>query len=197
MLVTAISDLHLGQTFALGQFKAFLEDQRKRVRPAMLVLNGDILELAWMRWSDLCNQKLAMDALDELRAFATGIETCFIPGNHDPFGKLTMGIREFLSPVRVVSPDAGQPPLLELDGVVYTHGNQFDVTTHVWDSILKLPLKRLLPWLYIKMYGTPYQVKTAQRERDYREYIGWIMGRAMMYAIRQGKDLCSVIPTHR
>lgn len=186
-LTVAISDLHLGQSFALGAFKDFLADLRKRVRPDMLILGGDILELAWMRWSDLKAQKLAMDALDELRAFAGGIETIYLPGNHDPYQAIP---KDEVAPIHVVAPSLDGSAWLEQDGILFTHGFQFDVTTHIWDSLLKLPLKKLLPSLYTKLYGTPYEVKTARRQLEFNEYIGWIMGRGMMYAIREGKDLC-------
>lgn len=177
MLITAISDLHLGQEFNLGAFKAFLSDQKHRVRPNMLVLCGDILELAWMSWKDLQKQKLAMDTLDELRTFAGSIETVYIPGNHDPKGKLPP-----LTPIR-------ETDSLELDAVIYMHGHQFDTSTHIWDTALRFPLKRVFPWLYVKLYGTPYEVKSARKERDYREYIGWIFGRAMMFSLGKQRHL--------
>ena len=182
-----ISDLHLGQSFALGQFKDFLADLRKRVRPEMLILGGDILELAWFSWEELEAQRLFRDALDELRAFAGSIETIYLPGNHDPYSKIP---KDEVSPMHVVAPPAGGTAYLDLNGVIFTHGNQFDVTTHVWDSLLKLPLKRLLPWLYVKMYGTPYEVRTKRSKQEFLEYVGWVTGRAAMEAIRQGKDLC-------
>lgn len=187
MLVTCISDLHLGQSFNIGAFKDFLADQRKRVRPEMLVLAGDILELAWFSWKELEAQKLFRDSLDELRGFAASIETIYLPGNHDPRPKL---IPDKLSPIRITPYDPHLGEALILGNILFTHGDHFDVTTHVWDDLLKLPLKKLLPWVYIKLYASPYEIKTAQKEKDFREYIGWIMGRAMMYSIRQGKDLC-------
>ena len=192
MLVVCISDLHLGQPFALGQFKDFLADLRKRVRPDILVLAGDILELAWMQWEDLKKQKLATDALDELKAFATGIETVYLPGNHDPYPAIP---KDEVSPIHVVAPPVDGPAFLERNGVIYTHGHQFDVTTHFWDAILKMflqgfPLQPLLPSLYVKLYGTPYEMKTARRQLEFNEYVGWIMGRGISTAIRDGKDLC-------
>ena len=188
-LVITISDLHLGQPFNLGAFKDFLADLRKRVHPDTLVLAGDILELAWMRWEDLKVQKLAMDALDELKAFATGTITVLIPGNHDPNKKLD-NLVEALSPIR----RAGYLPewrgeALELDRVVYTHGHQFDSTTRFWDRLLRLPIKTLLPPLYIKLYGSPYEVKRAQREDYYNELIWWVTGRAIQSAQKQNKGL--------
>ncbi len=185
--LVAISDLHLGQQFNLGAFKDFLQDLRKRVRPELLILAGDILELAWFSWPQLEKQKLFCDALDSLKDFAASIETLYLPGNHDerkdlPPGKLT--------PIVIAPYDPQLGEAIVLDDVIFTHGAQFDVTTRFWDRLLKLPIKALLPCLYLRLYGTPYEVKSARKEKDYREYVGWIMGRAMMYAIRQGKDLC-------
>lgn len=180
-LVVTISDLHLGQSFALGPFKDFLQDLRKRQRPDALILGGDTIELAWFSWPELEAQALFRDSLDELRDFATSFETRLIPGNHDPLAKLR---QRDLSPIKI------EPlPSIEWDGVIYTHGHQFDVTTHLWDTLLKIPARRLFPRLYVKLYGTPYEVKMAQREKDYREYIGWILGRAMMDVLAKGKDL--------
>lgn len=187
----AISDLHLGQPFNLGAFSAFLKDLRHRVRPDMLLLLGDVLELAWFKWPQLEAQKLCRDSMDELRGFADSIETLLIPGNHDPYEAIP---QDAVSPIQVVAPafipHALAPPLLDIDNIVFTHGHSYDVTTHIWSKLLKLPIKGLLPWLYIRLYGTPYEVKMARREQDYREYVGWIMGRAMMDALRHGRDLC-------
>lgn len=186
-LITSISDTHLGQPFNLAAFKSFLADQRHRVRPDLLILAGDILELAWMRWSDLKAQKLAMDALDELKAFATGIETVYLPGNHDSYQAIPKGE---VSPIHVVAPPLDGSACLERDGVIYTHGHQFDATTHFWDSLLKLPVKALLPSLYTKLYASPYEVKMTHRLDTYNELIGWVTGRAITFAQKQGKNLC-------
>ena len=185
--LVAISDLHLGQEFNLGAFKDFLQDLRKRVRPELLILAGDILELAWFSWKELEKQKLFCDALDELRGVAAAIETWLIPGNHDPRKKL---LPDRLTPIHIAPYDPQMGEAIVLDDIIFTHGAQFDVTTRFWDRLLKLPIKALLPCLYLRLYGTPYEVKSAYKEKDYREYVGWIMGRAMMAAIRQGKDLC-------
>ncbi len=182
-----ISDLHLGQEFNLGAFKGFLQDLRTRVRPKLLILAGDILELAWFSWAQLEKQKLFCDALDELRGVATAIETVLIPGNHDPREKL---LPDRLTPIHIAPYDPQMGEAIVLDDIIFTHGAQFDVTTRFWDRLLKLPIKALLPSLYLRLYGTPYEVKSARKEKDYREYVGWVLGRAMMYTIRQGKDLC-------
>ena len=181
-----ISDLHLGQSFALDPFSSFLHDLRKRVRPDLLILNGDIFELAWFKWSELESQVLFRDSLDELRDFASSIETVLIPGNHDPRNKL---LPDKLLPIRIVSYDAQLGEVIALDNIIFTHGHQFDMTTHLWDSLLKLPIRTLLPPLYLKLYGTPYQLKSAQKEKDYHELAFWVTGRAALHAVRAGKYL--------
>ena len=190
MLATCISDLHLGQSFGLGALKDFLADQRKRVRPDMLILAGDILELAWMSWPQLQAQKLAMDALDELRAFATGIEVSYLPGNHDRYDQIP---KDEINPIHVIAPPvipgAVATPLLSLDGVVYTHGDGYDASTHVWDALLRLPVKAFSPWLYLKLYASPFETKTAGKEQEYSDYVFWIQGRATRDAIKHGTDL--------
>ncbi len=182
MRVIAISDLHRGQSLNLAAFRGFLEWVRQE-RPDRFLLLGDIHELAWFVWEHLQADPIAREALDHLRLVAEDIPTVELCGNHDPWERLSPHLQE-LAPILV----RGEPTL-ELDGVIYTHGHQFDITTHFWDTALRSPMKRLAPWLYLRLYGTPYEVKTAQREKDYREYVGWIMGRAMLYAIRH-KDLC-------
>lgn len=185
--LVVISDLHLGQSFNLGAFKDFLADLRKRTRPDMLILAGDILELAWLQWEDLKAQKLAMDALDELRTFAVGIETSYLCGNHDPYQAIP---KDEVAPIHVVAPPVDGPASLERDGVVYSHGHQFDRTTKVWDGLLRLPVKAFLPSLYSRLYGTPYQIKVTHRQDAYNELIGFITGQAITFSQRQGKDLC-------
>ena len=170
----------------MGALKDFLADQRKRVRPDMLVLNGDILELAWMSWGDLKEQKLAMDALDELKGFATGIEVSYLAGNHDRYDQIP---KDEVHPIHVIAPTVGGPAMLERDGVTYTHGDHWDTTTGVWNALLKLPIRAFLPGLYIKMYGTPYQLRMAQKEQDYHELAFWVNGRAALWAAKQRRSL--------
>ncbi len=181
MRLIAVSDLHLGQSFNLKAFQSFCHKIRKK-RPDYLLLLEDILDLAWFRWEGIKSQPFAKDAIYTLKDLAYHIPTIYICGNHDLWEKV-----QYINLLPIsVSPDGE----IELDDVLYTHGHQFDATTHLWDAILKTPLKKLAPWLYLKFYGTPYEVKSAQKEKDYREYVGWVMGRAMMYSIAQGKNLC-------
>jgi len=185
MLLAAVSDLHLGQPFNLRAWRGFLAYLRT-VRPELLLLLGDVLELAWFSRKELEAQELFRESLDELRGFAASIETLYFPGNHDPRKKIDP---QMVAPVHLLPFRPDMPEATEFDGVLYTHGSQFDAGTHLWDALLKFPLKAVFPCVYLKLYGTPYEVKSAQKEQDYREYVGWIMGRAMMEAIRQGRDV--------
>ena len=180
MHLIEISDLHLGQTPYWDGLKAFADDL-KRVRPQLIILAGDILELSWFTWDYLMEQEKFRSGLDALREMATYTETRYIPGNHDPLKKLD---KELLQPIHIT-----EEQWAEYDGVLYTHGHIFDITTKVCDSLLKLPIKSLLPGLYRKLYGTPYEVKLSGQEKDYREYVGWIFGRAMMWAIARSRKL--------
>ena len=81
-----------------------------------------------------------------------------VPGNHDE------GIGDFwklLYPIRVVG------PTYSLEGVEFSHGHQFDpVTNHIWAPLTRNRfIKRRLPQLYLKLYGTPGYVGCISKDR--------------------------------
>jgi len=149
MFVWSFSDLHAGITASYGSFHSFLNEV-ERQHPDVLVGHGDIVELAWSSWGRNMAWQPARSAIEHLIYIASILPVELLPGNHDLD---LIKYKADLKPI-IVSPCL----TAQYDGVLYTHGHQFDpVYKSTWAWIMRLPLAHLVaPCIARSIYGTPY-----------------------------------------
>lgn len=138
-MIVAVSDTHLG-TEDIGSvepdreaFKSFLRYLRDSLKPAHLVLNGDIEDL-WRR--DM--RTVTRDNYDVFALLAelreTGTDLHYVLGNHDWYARndVRTGVRSLYADEQA---ENYRPELsLETAGTSYTfvHGHQFDPRQDEW-----------------------------------------------------------------
>jgi UDP-2,3-diacylglucosamine pyrophosphatase LpxH len=149
--LVVISDVHLG---TYGCHAKELVKYMKSIKPKMVVLNGDIIDM-W-QFSKRYWPKSHMQVIQQfLKWMSKGVKICYITGNHDEM------LRKF-SGFKMGSLKIDNKLLLELDGkkAWIFHGDVFDVTmqhskwltklgAHGYDLLILI--NTFCNWISVKM----------------------------------------------
>jgi len=136
--------------------------------PDLVVEVGDGQELIWFTWNQLIQENESLLTLERMRMIAKRIEYWIIPGNHNPN---IADYADWLKPIKVM------PRQVDFAGIHFEHGDRGDPTIAWWNFWVQFPLvKEHLPWLYMKLFGSPREWK----ERDQAE---WTRRNALLYNI--------------
>ena len=156
--IVVLSDIHLG-TF--GCHAKELLCYLSTIKPQILILNGDIVDIWQFRKSYFPNDHLKV--LKKIISFATkGTKVYYITGNHDEF------LRKF-SDVHIGNFSLVDKLLLEIDDkkAWIFHGDVFDASiTHTkwlaklggWGYDLLILLNRFVNFALVKMGREPYSL---------------------------------------
>lgn len=156
--LVVLSDVHLG---TYGCHAKELLHYLATIKPKILILNGDIIDIWQFRKSYF--PKSHLKVIKKLLDFsAKGTKVYYITGNHDEmlrkFADTTMGNFSIVNKV-----------VLELDGkkAWFFHGDVFDSSVHSAKWIAKLGglgydylilLNRFINWILVKMGREPYSL---------------------------------------
>ncbi len=173
MKVYAFSDVHIGTTANYDRFHKFL-DMVQTEKPDWLIGCGDVFELVWEKnLDDILSWGPAREALEHLKSVAKSIKTVLIVGNHD---RDLPKYREQLEPAEIRSEYSA-------DKVHFVHGHDFDpVEKNIWRRILGTPLKKCAPWLYHRIWGTPFELKKRGKDKNYSKLVGTIEANLQLWA---------------
>ena len=154
--IVVLSDVHLG-TYGCHANELF--DYLKTIKPKILILNGDIIDIWQFRKSYFPKSHLKI--IRKIIDFTSkGTTVYYITGNHDEmlrkFSDIKMGNFSILDKL-----------VLEIDGkkAWFFHGDIFDNSVHQAKWIAKLGglgydylilLNRLINWILVKMAKEPY-----------------------------------------
>lgn len=156
--IVVISDVHLG---TYGCHANELLDYLKTVKPKILILNGDIIDIWQFRKSYFPKSHLKI--IKKILDFTSkGTQVYYLTGNHDEM------LRKF-SDTKMGNFSISDKLVLELDGkkAWFFHGDIFDNSVHHAKWIAKLGgigydylilLNRLINWCLIKMNKEPYSL---------------------------------------
>jgi len=156
--IVVLSDVHLG-TYGCHANELF--DYLKTIKPKILILNGDIIDIWQFRKSYFPKSHLKI--IRKIIDFTSkGTTVYYITGNHDEmlrkFSDIKMGNFSILDKL-----------VLEIDGkkAWFFHGDIFDNSVHQAKWIAKLGglgydylilLNRLINWILVKMGKEPYSL---------------------------------------
>lgn len=156
--IVVLSDVHLG-TYGCHANELF--DYLKTIKPKILILNGDIIDIWQFRKSYFPKSHLKI--IRKIIDFTSkGTTVYYITGNHDEmlrkFSETKMGNFSILDKL-----------VLEIDGkkAWFFHGDIFDNSVHQAKWIAKLGglgydylilLNRLINWILVKMGKEPYSL---------------------------------------
>lgn len=156
--IVVISDVHLG---TYGCHAVELLDYLKTIKPKILILNGDIIDIWQFRKSYFPKSHLKI--IKKILDFTSkGTQVYYITGNHDEmlrkFSDTKMGNFAILDKL-----------VLEIDGkkAWFFHGDIFDNSVHHAKWIAKLGgigydylilLNRFINWCLVKMGKEPYSL---------------------------------------
>ncbi len=156
--IVVLSDVHLG---TYGCHAIELLDYLKTIKPKILILNGDIIDIWQFRKSYFPKSHLKI--IKKILDFTSkGTKVYYLTGNHDEmlrkFSDTKMGNFEILDKL-----------VLELDGkkAWFFHGDIFDNSVHHAKWIAKLGgvgydylilLNRFINWWLVKMGKEPYSL---------------------------------------
>jgi UDP-2,3-diacylglucosamine pyrophosphatase LpxH len=173
MKVMAYSDAHRGITANYDKLMMF--GQRVEIEKPDLVLGvGDNYTLDWIPWVDIISWQPSGRSIAQQQRIASYIPWIEMLGNHD--STLADHANE-LHPVHVCTQKT-----LTLDGVTYTHGDQFDDAMKYCWSPLESIFWMWMPWLYPKLFGTPSVLKKSGHDVNYSKLVGAIEARAQLFA---------------
>lgn len=156
--IVVISDVHLG---TYGCHASELLDYLKTIKPKILILNGDIIDIWQFRKSYFPKSHLKI--IKKILDFTSkGTQVYYITGNHDEmlrkFSDTKMGNFSILDKL-----------VLEIDGkkAWFFHGDIFDNSVHHAKWIAKLGgigydylilLNRFINWCLVRMGKEPYSL---------------------------------------
>ena len=156
--IVVLSDVHLG-TYGCHANELF--DYLKTIKPKILILNGDIIDIWQFRKSYFPKSHLKI--IRKIIDFTSkGTTVYYITGNHDEmlrkFSDIKMGNFSILDKL-----------VLEIDGkkAWFFHGDIFDNSVHQAKWIAKLGglgydylilLNRMINWILVKMGKEPYSL---------------------------------------
>jgi predicted phosphodiesterase len=179
MKVMAYTDAHRGITANYG--KLFMFGQRVEIEKPDVVLGlGDNYTLDWIPWVRIVTWEPSGRSIAQQQRIASYIKWIELKGNHD--SKLSDHAAE-LYPVIVCNEKT-----ITLDGVTYTHGDQWDDTIKYWWNPLERIFWKWMPWLYPKLFGTPFVLKKAGHDENYSHAVGIIEAKAQLWAESGERD---------
>lgn len=156
--IVVISDVHLG-TYGCHAIEVL--DYLKTIKPKILILNGDIIDIWQFRKSYF--PKSHLKVIKKILDFTSkGTKVYYITGNHDEM------LRKF-SDTKMGNFSISDKLVLELDGkkAWFFHGDIFDNSVHHAKWIAKLGgigydylilLNRVINWCLVKMGKEPYSL---------------------------------------
>ncbi|CAM3620699.1 ser/Thr protein phosphatase family protein, UDP-2,3-diacylglucosamine hydrolase-like protein [Flavobacterium saliperosum S13] len=156
--IVVISDVHLG---TYGCHANEILEYFKSIKPKILILNGDIIDIWQFRKSYF--PKSHLKVIKKILDFTSkGTKVYYITGNHDEM------LRKF-SDTKMGNFSISDKLVLELDGkkAWFFHGDIFDNSVHHAKWIAKLGgigydylilLNRVINWCLIKMGKEPYSL---------------------------------------
>jgi len=156
--ICVISDVHLG---TYGSHASELLDYLDSIKPKILILNGDIIDIWQFRKSYF--PKSHLKVVKKLISFTSkGTKVYYITGNHDEM------LRKF-SDTHLGNFSLIDKLVLNLDGkkAWFFHGDVFDSSVHSAKWIAKLGgygydylilLNRLINWFLTKLGKEPYSL---------------------------------------
>lgn len=156
--IVVISDVHLG---TYGCHAHELLEYLKTIKPKILILNGDIIDIWQFRKSYFPKSHLKI--IKKILDFTSkGTKVYYITGNHDEM------LRKF-SETKMGNFSVVDKLVLELDGkkAWFFHGDIFDNSVHHAKWIAKLGgigydylilLNRFVNWCLVKMGKEPYSL---------------------------------------
>jgi len=175
MIVFAYSDAHRGLTANYDKLHRFC-DVVEYYKPDLVIGCGDNYSLDWKTWLHIVTWKPSAHSLAQQQRIASYIKWIELPGNHNPPSAMHK-IEADLYPVKVC-----QNTSITVDGVTYMHGDQFDDTIKYWWNPLERIFWKWMPWLYPKLFGTPYVLKKKCHDVSYSKLVGAIEARAQLWA---------------
>lgn len=173
MKVVAYSDAHRGITAnydKLWKFDNFI----KQTKPDIVIGCGDNYTLDWIPWSQILEWQPSGLSIARQKDIARSIQWVELEGNHDT------GLHKYakdLFPVIV-----SHIKEMVVDGVTYTHGDQFDPTITYWWMPLERIFWKWMPWLYPRLFGTPSVLKKSGKDENYSRVVGTIEARVQRWA---------------
>jgi UDP-2,3-diacylglucosamine pyrophosphatase LpxH len=156
--IVVISDVHLG---TYGCHANEVLEYLKTIKPKILILNGDIIDIWQFRKSYF--PKSHLKVIKKILDFTSkGTQVYYITGNHDEM------LRKF-SDTKIGNFSIIDKLVLELDGkkAWFFHGDIFDNSVHHAKWIAKLGgigydylilLNRFINWCLVKMGKEPYSL---------------------------------------
>jgi len=156
--IVVISDVHLG---TYGCHATELLDYLKTIKPKILILNGDIIDIWQFRKSYFPKSHLKI--IKKILDFTSkGTKVYYITGNHDEM------LRKF-SDTKMGNFSVLDKLVLELDGkkAWFFHGDIFDNSVHHAKWIAKLGgigydylilLNRVINWCLVRIGKEPYSL---------------------------------------
>lgn len=156
--IVVISDVHLG---TYGCHASELLDYLKTVKPKILILNGDIIDIWQFRKSYF--PKSHLKVIKKILDFTSkGTKVYYLTGNHDEM------LRKF-SDTKMGNFSISDKLVLEMDGkkAWFFHGDIFDNSVHHAKWIAKLGgmgydylilLNRVINWCLVRMGKEPYSL---------------------------------------
>lgn len=180
MRIIACSDLHNGTTANYEKYHALLQIVEKE-KPHCFLKVGDGIELVWHTMDEVLAWQPSRDVLEREKAIAHSIcPVIEIPGNHNLY---IADYIKLLYPIKI-----GR--LVEVfDGVVFTHGHQFDPSVKFWWTPLQKMLKRCIPLIGLRLFGSPLELKKAGQDISYSRVVSavernfqlWLDGRSGVF----------------
>ena len=75
------------------------------------------------------------------------------------------------------------------DGITYIHGHQFDPSCKLWWNPLQEIFKKYVPWIGLRLFGSPLELKKAGKDISYSRLCGivetnfqlWLNGRSGVF----------------
>ena len=173
MKVVAYSDAHRGITVNYDKIMQFGEFV-KNTKPDLVIGCGDNYTLDWIPWVEIISFQPSGRTIAQQIEIAEDIPWIEMLGNHN------MRLEDYaadLSPVQVSPLET-----LEIDGVYYTHGSQFDPTIKYWWNPLERVFWKWMPWLYPRLFGTPSVLRKSGRDISYSRLVGTVEANAQLWA---------------
>ena len=173
MKVMCYSDAHRGITANYDKLHKF-GDRVEIEKPDLVLGLGDNYTLDWIPWVQIISWQPSSRSIAQQKRIAHYIPWFEMLGNHD---KKLADCEEDLYPVHVCKEQT-----ITLDGVTYTHGDQFDDTIKYWWSPLEKIFWKWMPWLYPRLFGTPSVLKKKGHDVSYSKLVGAVEANAQLWA---------------
>ncbi len=143
-------------------------------KPDVVLGGGDNYSLDWVTWKKMLMYTPCSRSIARQKYLASKFTWIEMLGNHN------LKLKDFaadLYPVQVYS-----APYIQLDGVWYTHGSQFDPTIVYWWQPLEHIFWKWMPWIYPRIFGSPSILKNAGRDKSYSKLVSLVESNAQDWA---------------